>query len=69
MSSESLSFPAPALHGLPLASFVENSLRVKGLHGALAVLNATTPYRLTGVYRFDGAWCGAWRCSTGRTRT
>ncbi|MEO5896566.1 MAG: hypothetical protein ABIS06_12785 [Vicinamibacterales bacterium] len=60
MSSHSVRFPtlvadAPfALHGLPLASLVENSLRLKGLHGALAVLNATTLYRLTGVYRFDG---------------
>jgi len=24
------------------------------MHGALAFLNSTTPYRLTGVYRFDG---------------
>ena len=28
-------------------------LQEKGLHGALGALNATTPYRLTGVYRFQ----------------
>jgi hypothetical protein len=31
----------------------ERVLQQKGLHGALGVLNATTPYRLTGVYRFE----------------
>ncbi len=36
--------------------FAANFARVldaKGLHGALRLLNATTPYRLTGVYRFQ----------------
>ena len=31
----------------------ERVLRDRGLHGALRVLNATTPYRLSGVYRFE----------------
>jgi hypothetical protein len=31
----------------------ERVLHERGLHGALRVLNATTPYRLTGVYRFE----------------
>ncbi len=63
MRSRSVRFPAlgadapfalVALDKVPLAASDENSLRLKGLHGALAALNATTPYRLTGVYRFDG---------------
>lgn len=32
----------------------ERILQDRGLHAALRVLNATTPYRLTGVYRFEG---------------
>lgn len=33
---------------------VETALRTDGLHGALRVLNGRTPFRFTGVYRFDG---------------
>jgi hypothetical protein len=35
------------------ATNFERVLEEKGLHGALGLLNATTPYRLTGVYRFQ----------------
>lgn len=42
------------MHGLTLASAFEQTLRQRGLHAALGLLNAATPYRLTGVYRFDG---------------
>lgn len=42
------------LRGLSLASAFEMKLRRLGLHAALQLLNATTPYRLTGVYRFEG---------------
>lgn len=44
----------PPFHGLTLASAFERTLHQRGLHAALGVLNASTPYRLTGVYRFDG---------------
>lgn len=30
------------------------ALAARGMHGALAYLNGRTPYRFTGVYRFDG---------------
>ena len=30
------------------------ALTTGGLHGALAYLNGRTPYRFTGIYRFDG---------------
>jgi hypothetical protein len=43
-----------AIHGLSLASAFEHALGARGLHAALRILNTTTPYRLTGVYRFDG---------------
>jgi hypothetical protein len=42
------------LHDLNLAATFENTLAVRGIHRALQLLNATTPYRLTGVYRFEG---------------
>lgn len=41
----------------PLASDLEEfreSLRVRGLRGGLWFLNARTPHRFTGVFRFDG---------------
>ena len=44
----------PPFHGLSLASAFERTLHRQGLHAALGVLNASTPYRLTGVYRFEG---------------
>lgn len=31
-------------------------LHADGLHAALAVLNRTSPYRFTGVYRFEPDW-------------
>ncbi len=40
---------------LPIIDF-EQTLRSRGLHAALAVLNQRTVYRFTGVYRFDGEW-------------
>jgi hypothetical protein len=44
----------PQNHGLTLSAAFERTLHCQGMHAALALLNATTPYRLTGVYRFDG---------------
>src|SRR5215210_6409425 len=41
-------------HGLSLAAAFEIELKLKGIHAALHLLNGTTPYRLTGVYRFEG---------------
>jgi hypothetical protein len=40
--------------GLTLAFAFERKIQVEGMHAALGFLNSTTPYRLTGVYRFDG---------------
>lgn len=37
-----------------LASVFEQTLREQGISPALQVLNRSTPYRLTGIYRFDG---------------
>lgn len=37
----------------PLAALFAVTLRSHGLHAALRVLNATTAFRLTGVYRFE----------------
>jgi hypothetical protein len=37
-----------------LCTAFEQTLQRDGLHAALALLNAATPYRLTGVYRFEG---------------
>lgn len=34
----------------------EQALRQKGLLGLLCALNAKTPYRFTGIYRFEGEW-------------
>jgi hypothetical protein len=46
--------PHPAsISDVTIAANFERLLHDKGLHGALGVLNATTPYRLTGVYRFE----------------
>ena len=42
-----------AVRGLALGSVFEQTLTRDGLSAALAMLNATTPYRLTGVYRFE----------------
>ena len=44
----------PHNHGLTLSAAFERTLHCQGMNAALALLNATTPYRLTGVYRFDG---------------
>jgi hypothetical protein len=33
---------------------LQNTLEEDGLHAALAFLNGRTPFRFTGVYRFDG---------------
>lgn len=33
---------------------VQNALQAQGLHAALRILNSRTPFRFTGVYRFDG---------------
>ena len=46
--------PPAAVRGLSLGSAFEHKLDRDGLHAALGLLNATTPYRLTGVYRFEG---------------
>jgi hypothetical protein len=46
--------PPAAVRGLSLGSAFEHRLHREGLHAALGLLNATTPYRLTGVYRFEG---------------
>ena len=59
----------PHNHGLTLSAAFERTLHCQGMHAALALLNATTPYRLTGVYRFDGDWCAVSFCSIARTRT
>lgn len=42
-----------SISDITFAANFERVLEEKGLHGALRVLNATTPYRLTGVYRFE----------------
>ncbi len=42
-----------SISDVTFAANFERVLEEKGLHGALRVLNATTPYRLTGVYRFQ----------------
>lgn len=42
-----------SISDVTFAANFERVLEEKGLHGALCVLNATTPYRLTGVYRFQ----------------
>jgi hypothetical protein len=34
----------------------EYALAASGVFAALQVLNASTPYRFTGIYRFDGGW-------------
>lgn len=34
----------------------EEALRADGLFGLLRALNATTAYRFTGIYRFEGEW-------------
>lgn len=34
----------------------EAALHDDGLYGLLRALNATTSYRFTGIYRFDGEW-------------
>lgn len=39
-----------------LAIAFEETLRQNGLHGALRFLNARTPHRFTGLYRYDGAF-------------
>ena len=33
-----------------------DALQVGGLFGLLKTLNGRTPYRFTGIYRFDGEW-------------
>lgn len=38
-----------------LSVVFEHVLHETGLHGALRFLNARTPHRFTGVYRYDGA--------------
>jgi hypothetical protein len=43
----------PPPHAADLAAFVE-ALGSGGLSGALAFLNARTPHRFSGVFRFDG---------------
>lgn len=43
-----------SLDDVTLPANFERLLRDGGLHAALKALNATTPYRLTGVYRFEG---------------
>ncbi len=35
-------------------SDLKDTLEARGLHAALGFLNARTPHRFTGVYRFDG---------------
>jgi hypothetical protein len=42
-----------SISDVTFAANFERVLEEKGLHGALRVLNATTPYRLTGIYRFQ----------------
>ena len=42
-----------SISDVTIAANFERLLQEKGLHGALRVLNGTTPYRLTGVYRFE----------------
>ena len=42
-----------SISDVTFAANFERVLEEKGLHGALCVLNATTLYRLTGVYRFQ----------------
>jgi hypothetical protein len=37
-----------------LSAAFEGALQRAGLHGALRMLNARTPHRFTGVYRYDG---------------
>ena len=39
-----------------LVAKFEHPLFQQGLFAALQFLNATTPYRFTGVYRFEGDW-------------
>lgn len=34
----------------------EETLRTRGLHAALRLLNARATHRFTGVYRYDGEW-------------
>lgn len=43
-----------AIDRLNLVAGFETTLKVQGTHAALQFLNATTSYRLTGVYRFEG---------------
>jgi len=46
--------PHPAsISDVTIPANFERLLQEKGLPGALRALNATTPYRLTGVYRFE----------------
>lgn len=33
-----------------------DGLQIGGLFGLLRVINATTPYRFTGIYHFEGRW-------------
>jgi hypothetical protein len=42
------------MRGLALGAAFEQTLVRDGMPAALRVLNSTTPYRLTGVYRFEG---------------
>ncbi len=50
--SQALRFPQSVPGAGNLAGRFERTLRHEGLFAALRLLNATTPYRFTGVYRF-----------------
>ncbi len=41
---------------LPIVEHIERTLREQGLFEALRILNSTTQYRFTGVYRFEAGW-------------
>jgi hypothetical protein len=44
------------LHALPAGiDAIQSILGTQGLHAALRALNARTPHRYTGIYRYDGA--------------
>lgn len=47
--------PAQYMTPRPSESTVSEVLERQGLHAALKLLNCRTPFRFTGVYRFDGA--------------